>query len=164
MSRPATTGKGKLRKVHCEECGQSGYQSLANLRDFVRFECCGLPLTVDCPEAYAITPEGREAAAVEWQGVEARRAERVATVERTATHRQLRCRCCSILLTSEDSGLIWDFFYALGEPMTGGEIMFTGYEGSETPPGCSSCGGDRFEPVRTRGKTERVKARGVIPF
>jgi len=164
--RPTTTKAGKLNKIHCEECGQVAYQTIANLRDFRRPECCGRVMTVDNPDVFAITPEGIEAECARYDSTMAKREARKVEGLRRERWRQLQCRLCGTPQTRETSEAIWQAFEATGKPFDGVEIML-GVDRLSNVGGecvCGKCGGDRFEPMRKRGKTQRQEARDAIPF
>lgn len=163
MARPKTTGAGKLAKVECHACGQGAYQTLANLRDFYRPECCGVPMTVAKPELYALSKEGRESA----EALAVSRWEKTLTRELVAATIQLQCKCCGQPQSKEHSAeLIHAWEVQNQSAYDGRELMITydvGLHDLVSVDPCK-CGGDRYTQMRKRGKSKKEEVSDAIPF
>lgn len=168
LGRPKSTQAGKLKKVWCENCGHTCYETHANLRDFPRWECCGQPLTVQDATAAAITPEGRDKADAEYAYGENRKALGAVQADRISRYPQLRCKSCSKPQTVDHSHAILANFEKVEGAYGGGEIRTSytiGQESTVENLTCGKCGGDTFEAMRKRGKTAKQKKRADdLPF
>jgi len=163
MARPKTTGAGKLAKVECHACGQGAYQTLANLRDFYRPECCGVPMTVAKPELYALSKEGRESA----EALAVSRWEKTLTRELVEASVQLQCKCCGQPQSKEHSAELINAWEVQNQAAYDGrELMITydvGLHDLVSVDPCK-CGGDRYTLMRKRGKSKKEEANDAIPF
>ena len=160
--------KGGNRKVECAnpECGRFHYETLAQLRDFPRLECCGQPMRVPDPEAYALSYEGQAAGLAEALHVAGERLEREAEAYRVLSYPQLRCCSCGCPQTAEHSAQLIDAYRKLyGEGYHGDELMLTvdtGVDNYAADP--CKCGGDRFRPMPKRNGRNKAQEVEAMPF
>ena len=152
-----------MAKVECHACGQAAYQTLANLRDFYRPECCGVPMTIERLEHYAVSKEGRESA----EALAENRWQKALTRELVQAAYQLQCKCCGQPQSKEHSAELINAWEVQNQSAYDGrELMITydvGLHDLVSVDPCK-CGGDRYTAMRKRGKSKKEAQDDNIPF
>jgi hypothetical protein len=120
-------------------------------------------MTIERPEYYAVSKEGRESA----EALAANQWERALTRELVESTIQLQCKCCGQPQSKEHSAELINAWEVQNQaPYGGRELMITydaGLHDLVSVDPCK-CGGDRYTAMRKRGKSKKEAQDDNIPF